>query len=72
MSRIAYVNGRYLPARDACVNVEDRGYQFADGVYEAKVYRRVLELVGLKQWMPPREEGYASLHEALDRDEATK
>jgi D-alanine transaminase len=34
MSRIAYVNGRYLPARDACVNVEDRGYQFADGVYE--------------------------------------
>jgi D-alanine transaminase len=34
MSRIAYVNGRYLPAREACVNVEDRGYQFADGVYE--------------------------------------
>ena len=34
MSRIAYVNGRYLPARDASVNVEDRGYQFADGVYE--------------------------------------
>ncbi|ETR75130.1 D-amino acid aminotransferase [Afipia sp. P52-10] len=34
MSRFAYVNGRYLPSRDACVNVEDRGYQFADGVYE--------------------------------------
>jgi D-alanine transaminase len=34
MSRIAYVNGRYLPAREASVNVEDRGYQFADGVYE--------------------------------------
>jgi D-alanine transaminase len=34
MSRIAYVNGRYLPQRQACVNVEDRGYQFADGVYE--------------------------------------
>ena len=34
MSRIAYVNGRYLPLRDAAVNVEDRGYQFADGVYE--------------------------------------
>jgi D-alanine transaminase len=34
MSRIAYVNGRYLPASVACVNVEDRGYQFADGVYE--------------------------------------
>lgn len=34
MSRIAYVNGRYLPLRDASVNVEDRGYQFSDGVYE--------------------------------------
>ena len=34
MSRIAYVNGRYLPQRAASVNVEDRGYQFADGVYE--------------------------------------
>jgi D-alanine transaminase len=34
MSRIAYVNGRYLPLAAACVNVEDRGYQFSDGVYE--------------------------------------
>lgn len=34
MSRIAYVNGRYVPQRHACVNIEDRGYQFADGVYE--------------------------------------
>jgi len=34
LSRIAYVNGRYLPHRDAQVHVEDRGYQFADGVYE--------------------------------------
>jgi D-alanine transaminase len=34
MSRIAYVNGRYLPHRDAMVHIEDRGYQFADGVYE--------------------------------------
>lgn len=34
MSRIAYVNGRYLPRDAAKVSVEDRGYQFADGVYE--------------------------------------
>lgn len=34
MSRIAYVNGRYVPHREACVHIEDRGYQFADGVYE--------------------------------------
>ena len=34
MSRIAYVNGRYLPLASAKVHVEDRGYQFGDGVYE--------------------------------------
>jgi D-alanine transaminase len=34
MSRIVYVNGRYLPHAQAKVSVEDRGYQFADGVYE--------------------------------------
>ena len=34
MSRIAYVNGRYVPHAEAAVHVEDRGYQFADGIYE--------------------------------------
>lgn len=34
MSRIAYANGRYVPMREASVSIEDRGYQFADGVYE--------------------------------------
>jgi D-alanine transaminase len=32
--RVAYVNGRYLSGAQALVSVEDRGYQFADGVYE--------------------------------------
>ena len=34
MGRLAYVNGRYVPHAQAMVHVEDRGYQFADGVYE--------------------------------------
>ena len=34
MSRIAYVNGRYLRHSEAAVHIEDRGYQFSDGVYE--------------------------------------
>ena len=34
MPRIAYVNGRYVRHADAAVHIEDRGYQFADGVYE--------------------------------------
>ncbi len=40
MSRIAYVNGRYVAHGDAQVHIEDRGYQFADGVYEvAAIFR---------------------------------
>lgn len=34
MGRIAYVNGRFVPQSEACVSIEDRGYQFADAVYE--------------------------------------
>lgn len=34
MSRIAYVNGRYVPHAQARVSIDDRGYQFADAVYE--------------------------------------
>lgn len=34
MSRFAYVNGRYVAHRAATVHIEDRGYQFADGIYE--------------------------------------
>ncbi|WP_026623319.1 D-alanine transaminase [Ensifer sp. WSM1721] len=34
MPRVAYVNGAYVPHAEAAIHVEDRGYQFADGVYE--------------------------------------
>ena len=34
MFRVAYVNGRYRPHDGAMVHIEDRGYQFSDGVYE--------------------------------------
>ena len=34
MSRFAYVNGSYVSHQDAAVHIEDRGYQFGDGVYE--------------------------------------
>jgi D-alanine transaminase len=39
MSRIAYVNGRYLPHQDAAIHVEDRGFQFADACYEVIAVR---------------------------------
>ena len=34
MARIAYVNGRYENHAQASVHIEDRGYQFSDGIYE--------------------------------------
>lgn len=39
MSRIAYVNGRYVPHAQARVHIDDRGYQFGDGIYEVCAVR---------------------------------
>ena len=36
---MAYVDGVYRPHREAAVHIEDRGYQFADGVYEVIAVR---------------------------------
>jgi len=44
MSRIAYVNGAYRPLAEAAVHIEDRGFQFADGVYEV-IYRHHGQLI---------------------------
>jgi len=50
-----------------------RAPDFQDALFamswEVPAHRRILELEGLKQWMPPREEGYASLRAALDWQE---
>ncbi|MBT4770779.1 MAG: D-amino-acid transaminase [Rhodospirillaceae bacterium] len=48
MPRIAYVNGRYLPRDQGAVSIEDRGYQFADGIYEVIWVRggRIIDLEG--------------------------
>ena len=34
MSRVSYVNGRYIPHEEAAIHIDDRGYQFGDGIYE--------------------------------------
>ena len=40
MPDIAFINGRFLPWRDATVSIDDRGFQFGDGVYEViRTYR---------------------------------
>jgi D-alanine transaminase len=57
MSRIAYVAGQYLPHRQAAVHIEDRGYQFGDGVYE------VLAVLGGR--LVDEERHLARLHRSL-------
>jgi D-alanine transaminase len=68
VTRVVYVNGRYLPYAQACVHAEDRGFQFGDAVYEvcevrrgrlvdetrhmARLARSLAEL-GMRQPMPP-------------------
>jgi D-alanine transaminase len=55
MPNIAYVNGRFLPLSRATVSVEDRGFQFGDGVYElirtynGRIFRVDLHLARLKK-----------------------
>jgi len=44
VSRIAYVNGRYAPLHDPLITVQDRGFQFADAVYEVWPVRQGLLL----------------------------
>jgi len=39
MSRVAYVNGRYLPLASAGVSILDRAFVFGDGVYEVCLVR---------------------------------
>ena len=38
MPALAYVNGRYGPISEAGISVEDRGFQFADGIYEVVAF----------------------------------
>lgn len=46
MTRVAYANGKYVNQADATTSIEDRGYVFADGVYEYIAFynRRFLDL----------------------------
>jgi D-alanine transaminase len=70
MGRIAYVNGRYVPLHRGAVAVEDRGYQFADGVYEVvktvgggppldleRHFRRLERSLGAIRLEPPMSRG---------------
>ena len=85
MPRYAYVNGRYLPHGSAVVHIEDRGYQFADGIYEVvPVHNRILvdedlhldrlerSLRELRMAMPMRRDGLKLIcRELMRRNDLT-
>lgn len=82
MSRVAYVNGAYEPHGRAVVHIEDRGYQFGDGVYEVWAvfdgkladaeghFTRLQRSLGELQIVPPMGEAALKivLHEVLRRN----
>ena len=39
MTKISYLNGEFLPHEKCLVHIEDRGFQFADGVYEVTLFK---------------------------------
>jgi D-alanine transaminase len=69
LSRIAYVNGRYLPRREAAVDIEDRGYQFSDGVYEVCEVRAG-RLIDERPHMARLKRSLAELHIAVPMSDA--
>jgi D-alanine transaminase len=69
MSRIAYVNGAYVSHHKGQIHIEDRGYQFADGVYEVVcVYKGYFldEEAHLKRLFSSLGEIKLSLHHSLE------
>jgi len=38
-NKISYLNGKFLPHEQCLVHIEDRGFQFADGVYEVTLFK---------------------------------
>ena len=83
MSRIVYVNGQFLPEEEATISVFERGFLFADGVYEvstildgklvdnkAHLQRLLRSLSELDMALPwPVEEIEAIQHEMLERND---
>ena len=83
MSRIVYVNGAYLPEEAATISIFDRGFVFADGVYEvtAVLQGQILEYEGhirrlerslreLDMAMPLAPEALLAVHQELIRRNA--
>ncbi len=78
-----YLNGRFVPYEQALVHVEDRGYVFADGIYEViRFYggkplegpghfaRLARSAAGIRLTLPPAAELTAAALETVSRNDA--
>src|SRR3954468_1184417 len=70
MTELIWINGEILPMSEARISPEDRGYQFADGVYE------VIRLYGgkpftLREHLERLEQSACGIRFALAQDQAT-
>jgi D-alanine transaminase len=64
MAKIAYVNGSFVPLQNAAVAMEDRGYQFGDGIYEYMTFYNK-RLVNLDLHLARLERSLASIEIAM-------
>ncbi len=83
MRQVVYLNGRFVPMAEAVVPIEDRGYQFADGVYDvlkfhgrcavrltAHLERLTESCAGLRiEGVPPAQEWRSIMAELAERSE---
>ncbi|MFH0982667.1 MAG: aminotransferase class IV [Planctomycetota bacterium] len=67
MKEVAYVNGVFCDLAEARVSVEDRGFQFADGVYEVIVAPRKRPF-RLRQHLERLQRSTAAIDLAVDYD----
>ena len=70
MSRVAYVNGAYVPLRSAGVSIMDRGFQFADSIYEVWAVRGG-RMFDLDEHMARLQRSLAELHIAPPMNKAS-
>jgi D-alanine transaminase len=51
MSRISYLNGKYVEHNSAMLHIDDRAIQFADSVYEVILFHKNRLIDGVEHWL---------------------
>jgi D-alanine transaminase len=68
---IVYLNSQYIPREQASIDVDDRGFLFADGIYEV-IHSYEGHLFQMDVHLERMERGLRSLHIAIDDVQAVR